>query len=180
MWLPPASDLASSSSPWPPDATANSSNTPVVVPQFGGWFQPHHGGGISRLCRFGADTQDPAFLFLVNGAKTLLQIINSSPRSSALVTAHGSLYNFSRCSNHFPCRYHQALGKDYQQQMKSLLHLARKRPFISLGNCHPGELLQEKGCTCIATGLQPRARLKYSPVIPRNISKLLFSVTVVA
>lgn len=84
--------LATREMPEPP-----SSNTPVVVrPQFGGRFQPRHGGGISTLCRFGADTQEPALLFLVNGTKTLPQMVNSSPKSSALVKAHGSLYGFGR------------------------------------------------------------------------------------
>lgn len=62
--------------------------------------------------------------------------------------------------------------------MKSLLHLARKRPSTFLGNCSPGELLQEKGFTCTTTG-QTQATPKYSLVILRNTSKLLFSMTVV-
>lgn len=85
LWLPPALDWPSLSLPWPP-ATAP---TPCAGYQFGGWFQPHHGGGTSTLCRVTADTQEPAFLFLVNGTKTLPQIINSSPQ--VLVSALGGL-----------------------------------------------------------------------------------------
>lgn len=57
-----------------------------------------------------------------------------------------------------------------------MLHLARKRPSASLGNCSPGELLQEQGFTCITTG-QTQAPSKHSLVILRNTSKLLRSMT---
>lgn len=103
LWLPPASDRVSFSFLWLPGrCRSHGSNTPVAVPQFGVGFQPHHGGGISTLCRFGADTQEPAFLFLVNGTEMLPQIINLSPTSSALVTAHGSLYSFHRPAQTIP------------------------------------------------------------------------------
>lgn len=69
---------------------SHSSDSPVVVPQSGGCFQPRQRGGGSTSCRFGSDTQESAFLILVNGTKTLPQIINSSPKSSALVTAIGA------------------------------------------------------------------------------------------
>lgn len=145
----------------------------MLVPQFEGWFQPHLGGGTSTLCKFGADTHKPAFLFLGNSTKTLPEIINSSPKS--LYQPLEAFRVRLNGSNHSPHRYPQACGKDYQQWLSPLFHPARKGPFTALGTCSPGEP-QAKGCTCITPGPNPGHHPnKHSPVILRNASKLLFS-----
>lgn len=94
LWLPPASDRASFYlHGHQRDDRATSPTPPWWYRTLGAGFQPHHGGGSSTWCRFGADPQEPAFLFPVNGPRTLPLIINSSSRSSALVPASGSLYS---------------------------------------------------------------------------------------
>lgn len=115
---------------FPPSSLATShSSNPLCWYQFGGWFQPHHGGGTSTLCRVTADTQEPAFLFLVNGTKTLPQIINSSPKS--LYQPLEAFRVWLSGSNHSPRRHPQACVKDYQQWLRPLLHPARKGPFTA-------------------------------------------------
>lgn len=121
---------------------------PVLVPVWGLVSAPL-GGGTSILCRYRVGTQEAAFLFLVNGTKTLPQIINSSP--SSLYQPLEAFRVWLSGSNHSPCRYPQACGKDYQQWLSPLLHPARKGPFTALGTCSPGEP-QAEGCTCITPG----------------------------
>lgn len=113
-------------------ATCHSCKPPVLVPQFGGWFQSHHGAGTRTLCRFGSDIHETAFLFLVNGTKTLPQVINSSTKS--LYQPLEAFRVWLSGSNHSPRRYPQACGKDYQQWLSPLLHPARKGPFHCLGD----------------------------------------------
>ena len=87
---------------WQGDARATAPTPPRWHRGLGIGFWPRHGGGISTLCRFGADTQEPAFLVLVNGTETLRQIIDLSPRSSALGTAQGSLQSFGKLAPTIP------------------------------------------------------------------------------
>lgn len=91
-------------------------------------------------------------LFLVNGTKTLPQVINSPTKS--LNQPLEAFRVWLSDSNHSPRRYPQACGKDYQQWLSPLLHPARKGPFTAWGTCSPGEP-QAKGCTCTAPGPNP-------------------------
>lgn len=149
LWLPPALDWASLPPPWPP-ATAP---TPCAGTSLGAGFSPIMGEAPAH-CRVAADTQEPAFLFLVNGTKTLPQIINSSPKS--LYQPLEAFRVWLSGSNHSPRRHPQACVKDYQQWLRPLLHPARKGPFTALGTCSPGEP-QAKGCT-FAPGPNPEHR----------------------
>lgn len=129
---------------------------PTVWVGLGVGFQPYCGGGISTLRRFGVDTQEPPFLLLVNSTKMLPQIINSSPKSSAQVTAHGSLHSFGRLAQAIPPAGITRLAAKITSSRRSLCFI-----WPAKGTAISGEFMElhsellQKGCTCITTGLKP-------------------------